>query len=263
MPSEIEPFLPGTVTFSQYLEQLDWIFIHHKVTDKEEQKITFLASCNTEVFTELKLLFPDRSLKAVSFSEICRALCKRYDKSESILRRRYKFYRREQGLSEKAEDFIRAVKQLADRCDFGEFKSQAIRDRLVFGIGDRDLQKRLIDKGDLTLSEAEQYIRNEDMLVLGSCHASGESSRTEANNEYRPTRSMDQLSDIASKKRHDRSRSRSFERRVESSSERKVRHCTYCNRVGHIRRFCFDLKRKKNRYSELNCILDDSSLDSV
>nr|XP_029724534.1 uncharacterized protein LOC115264690 isoform X2 [Aedes albopictus] len=110
------------------------------------------------------MIFPDRDLKLVPYKDICDALCKRYDQCESILRRRYKFYRREQGSSESAEDFIRAVKQLAERCDFGGFKSEAIRDRLVFGINDRDLQKRLMDKGDLTLRETEQLMLNDDIL---------------------------------------------------------------------------------------------------
>lgn len=250
--SDIEPFLPGTVPFSQHLEQLDWIFSHHKITDPEEKKITFLASCNTEVYSELKLLFPDRSLKRVSFSEICHALCRRYDKSESILRRRYKFYRREQGPAESSEDFIRAVKQLADRCEFGSFKSMAIRDRLVCGILDRDLQKQLLEKDDPSLNEIEQRVLDED--ILGSRHEpvrknDGEryklKTRKGINNKF-PSAETKSIS----RERNRRSRSRSHLGsplpRLEPVAARKAVRCTFCGKDGHTIKYCFSRNSKKN-----------------
>lgn len=250
--SDIEPFLPGTVPFSQHLEQLDWIFSHHKITDPEEKKITFLASCNTEVFSELKLLFPDRDLKRVTFSEICHALCRRYDKSESVLRRRYKFYRREQGSSESAEDFIRAVKQLADRCEFGSFKPMAVRDRLVCGILDRDLQKRLLEKDDPTLSETEQLILEED--ILGT-RREGHLTRNDGGDRYRHRRSKDKyhvvndrsISRDRSRRSRSRNRSKSPLSRLEPEADRKtLLRCTFCGRDGHTVKYCFD-KRSSDK----------------
>lgn len=250
--SEIEPFLPGTVPFSQHLEQLNWIFVHHKVDDPQEKKVAFLASCNTEVYTELKMIFPDRDLKLVPYKDICDALCKRYDQCESILRRRYKFYRREQGSSESAEDFIRAVKQLAERCDFGGFKSEAIRDRLVFGINDRDLQKRLMDKGDLTLRETEQLMLNDDILGSRSGQLSPVSSLDDHDvGSFGGSASKQSNSAVMKSVKRSRSpsvlRAGSVDRRKSMAPRapqmKKVITCTHCRRVGHTRRYCFDLKR--------------------
>lgn len=249
--SDIEPFLPGTVPFSQYLEQLDWIFSHHKITDSEEKKITFLASCNTEVFSELKLLFPDRSLKRVPFSEICHALTRKYDTSESVLRRRYKFYRREQGPTESSEDFIRAIKHLADRCEFGSFKQTAIRDRLVCGISDRDLQKRLLEKNDPSLGEIEQHISDEDILgprPEPTRNDGGDRPKQKAN---RGTKDLVHASGDSSlnRERNRRSRSRSPRRRVERESvpARKQMRCTFCGRDNHTFEYCFKRKNAVRR----------------
>lgn len=271
--SAIEPFLPGTVPFSQHLEQLDWIFVHHKITDPEEKKVSFLASCNTEVYTELKMLFPDRNLKVISFQEICNALCKRYDKSESILRRRYKFYRREQGPSEGAEDFIRAVKQLAERCDFGGFKSEAIRDKLVLGVGDRDLQKRLLDMGDLTLREAEQCLLFEDLQGSRFSSVSGGESNRDLDSVRSYTRHsvgkdlVYETRSGRSNRARSRSRSRSFNRRInETTSQRKaIFHCSFCNKDGHVRRYCYRLKDniRNGTISEPKRRLSDEILASV
>ncbi|XP_058445754.1 uncharacterized protein LOC131426939 [Malaya genurostris] len=161
--NQIEPFIPGTIPFAQFLEQLDWVFAHHKVTSPEEQKVSFLATCSREVYSELKLLFPGKDLKTVSFKEITDALKKRYDKTESDLIQRYKFYQRVQGPNESAEDFILAVKLQAEMCDFGEFKDMAIRDKLVCGISNKELQQRLFDEEDLTLAKAEKLIVNREL----------------------------------------------------------------------------------------------------
>ncbi|XP_058816781.1 uncharacterized protein LOC131680076 [Topomyia yanbarensis] len=178
--NQIEPFIPGTIPFAQFLEQLDWVFAHHKVTSEEDQKVSFLATCSREVYSELKLLFPGRDLKTVSFKEITGALRKRYDKTESDLIQRYKFYQRVQGPSESAEDFILAVKLQAEMCHFGEFKDMAIRDKLVCGISDKDLQQRLFDEEDLTLAKAEKLIVNRELAGARAKLISGNSNRNKS-----------------------------------------------------------------------------------
>ncbi|XP_058448857.1 uncharacterized protein LOC131428830 [Malaya genurostris] len=175
--NQIEPFIPGTIPFAQFLEQLDWVFAHHKVTSPEEQKVSFLATCSREVYSELKLLFPGKDLKTVSFKEITDALKKRYDKTESELVQRYKFYQRAQGPNERAEDFILAVKLQAEMCDFGEFKDMAIRDKLVCGISNKDLQQRLFNEEDLTLAKAEKLIVNRELAGARAKLISGDSTR--------------------------------------------------------------------------------------
>ncbi|XP_058448914.1 uncharacterized protein LOC131428872 [Malaya genurostris] len=174
--NQIEPFIPGTIPFAQFLEQLYWVFAHHKVTSPEEQKVSFLATCSREVYSELTLLFPGKDLKTVSFKEITDALKKRYDKTESDLIQRYKFYQRVQGPNE-SEDFILAVKLQAEMCDFGEFKDMAIRDKLVCGISNKDLQQRLFDEEDLTLAKAENFIVNRKLAGARAKLISGDSTR--------------------------------------------------------------------------------------
>lgn len=75
----------------------------------------------------------------------------------------YKFWTRRQGQFEKAVDFVLDVKNLAELCEFGEFKDRAIRDVLVIGIYDRNLQKRLFDEEDLSVAKVEKMIVNQEI----------------------------------------------------------------------------------------------------
>lgn len=74
-----EPFIPGSIPFSQYLEQLEWLFQHNNYTE-EKYKTSFLAICGTDVFSHLKLLFPGISLKDLTYKQITDKLKQHYDK---------------------------------------------------------------------------------------------------------------------------------------------------------------------------------------
>lgn len=69
------------------------------------------------------------------------------------------FCKRVQKLGEMAESFIRALYELSENCDFGETKSEHIRDRLVVSIRDEELLRRLQLMSDLTLETAVQKVR--------------------------------------------------------------------------------------------------------
>ena len=60
---------------------------------------------------------------------------------------------------ETAEHFITRLHRLAETCEFGELKSDMIRDRLVIGIRDGQLSERLQLESDLTLQKAEKLVR--------------------------------------------------------------------------------------------------------
>ena len=53
---------------------------------------------------------------------------------------------------------------LADNCDYGEFKDQMIRDRLVVGIRDNSLSERLQMDAELTLEKAMKTIRQREAV---------------------------------------------------------------------------------------------------
>lgn len=135
MTSVAEPYIPYSMPFSQYQEQLEWIFKHNDYPEVR-YKTSFLAVCGKEVFTELKRRFPGKNFNDLTYKQMTDELKKRYDKNDSAVVHSYKFWTKRQGRNESLEDFVITVKNLAERCDFGEFKDRAIRDMLVIGVID-------------------------------------------------------------------------------------------------------------------------------
>lgn len=255
--NQIEQFIPGASPFAQYLEQLEWVFAHHKVENDEDKKKAFLAACSREVYTELKKLFPGKDLKEETFVSITTALQKRYDKTDSDMTQRFKFYQRKQRENESAEDFILNVKQQAELCDFGQFKEMAIRDRLVCGLNDEVLQQRLFDEEDLTLAKVEKLIVNRELATVRAKLVTNNDMYREnvlnrvgdRNNKGYSAPSFRGRSRSRRRPGNWRERSRSFSagrgRRSPSAPSSRKFFCTHCRRSCHTRKYCFDLPENK------------------
>ena len=87
-------------------------------------------------------------LKA-KFRELCNPLT-------NVIIERHKFSTRFQEASEPVQNFITALKILADTCEFGTLKDSLIRDRIVCWVSSDALRKQLLKERDLTLHKAVQ-----------------------------------------------------------------------------------------------------------
>ncbi|XP_062699441.1 uncharacterized protein K02A2.6-like [Aedes albopictus] len=258
LTSIADPYVPYSMPFSQYQEQLEWIFKHNEFPE-DRYKTSFLAVCGKEVFIELKRLFPGKNFNELTYKQITDELKKRYDKNDSAVVHSYKFWTKRQGRNESLEDFVITMKNLAERCDFGEFKDRAIRDMLVIGVNDTQLQKRLCDEEDLSAAKAERLILNSEISASRTKQLNRDDDRrvsVVARLGHRP--------DISRSRNRFRSRSRSFDRNRTFSSRSRSNNkyqstrgsgkpvyvCSYCKKTGHTRKFCYRLHGKSPRKNQ-------------
>ena len=87
------------------------------------------------------------------------------------------FNKRDQLPDDSAESFIRVLYEMAERCDFGAAKDGVIRDRLVLGISENELSRRLQLKADLKWYDAITDIRQAEVV---KAQVSAQSSATKA-----------------------------------------------------------------------------------
>ena len=78
---------------------------------------------------------------------------------KNVIYERARFNRRNQQSGETAEQYIMALYELSEHCDYDEMKDEMIRDRLVVGIRDTTLSERLQMDPKLTLESAKKAIR--------------------------------------------------------------------------------------------------------
>ncbi|XP_062558594.1 uncharacterized protein LOC134223466 [Armigeres subalbatus] len=241
----VEPYLPSSIPFAQYVEQLEYVFLNNNVPETK-YKTSFLAVCGVTVFSEIKKLFPGAEVKNLTYQQIIEALKKRFDKCDSEVIHSYKFWSRRQGRSEKSEDFVIAVKVLAEQCGFGTFKDRAIRDLLVIGVYNRDLQKKLCDEDDLSAARAEKLILSHE---ISNNRTSVLKDNDENNVSIIARLGRKEVRSRSRQRYQDRNRSVSFSprKRLGSYADRKYDSnkpfylCSFCKRKGHTRKFCYKL----------------------
>ena len=84
---------------------------------------------------------------------------------KNVIYERARFNQRNQQSGETAEQYIMALYDLAQHCDYGEMKNEMIRDRLVVGIRDSSiLSEKLQLDSTLTLETAKKAIRQREAV---------------------------------------------------------------------------------------------------
>uniref|UniRef100_A0AAV2KDB0 ribonuclease H n=1 Tax=Knipowitschia caucasica TaxID=637954 RepID=A0AAV2KDB0_KNICA len=84
----------------------------------------------------------------------------------NVIFERYVFGNCRQDDSEPIDSFVTRLREKAASCDYGELREELIRDRLVLGISDEGVRRRLLREKDLTLSSAIDMCRGAEMTDI-------------------------------------------------------------------------------------------------
>jgi hypothetical protein len=158
----IGEFDPEEEPIHVYLKRVQ-LFMDANSVKKEKQKSVLLSVIGPKVYGILRSLLAPQlpSADDVSFDDIMGALKSHYDPKPSGIAERFHFYRRAQSSSESISEYVAELKRLATHC--ATFESQletALRDRLVSGLRQESLQKRLLAEKDLTFKKAVEIAKS-------------------------------------------------------------------------------------------------------
>ena len=144
---------------------------------KELRTATLLTCIGVEALETYKGLEWANEDEKVDIDIVLEKLETFYVGATNVIYERYNFNRRVQEPSESFEAYVVALRALAKSCNYGQLTDDFIRDRIVVGVRENSLRKKLLQTRDLTL-------RN----CIDICRAS------EATNQQ--LRSMSQTDDI-------------------------------------------------------------------
>ena len=90
---------------------------------------------------------------------------KHFVPKRNVMHERGRFFQIVQKSGETVEEFVRHLYETAEHCDFGDNKSEYLRDRLVLGMADRELSERLQLRSEgLTLEDAVHSARQSELV---------------------------------------------------------------------------------------------------
>ena len=151
----IEQFDAGTSDWPSYAARLDQFIAANGIEDPRKVA-TLLTVIGSPTFKLLQnLLAPDKPADK-SYNELCAALEAHLSPKPLIIAERYRFHKRDQRSGETIAQYIADLRRLARHCEYGNHLEDALRDRLVCGIHNNAICKRLLAEDNLDLKKAEQ-----------------------------------------------------------------------------------------------------------
>ena len=166
----------------------------------------------------------------LKFKDIWDTLKKHFSPQPIKIAERYRFYNRKQAEGESAADYLAQLLQLASTCQFGVFLDEALCDRLVCGVREPGVQRRLLAEADLTLKKAFQLIQGMEAAAKNAEEMQRENSIQQAATNV--VRSADTK---AKKLSCSRCLGTDYN---QATCKYRTAKCNRCHKVGHLARAC-------------------------
>ena len=148
--------------------------------ESEERQVSTLLYClgdtADDVLTSTNITEEDRK----KYDSVIVKFDDFFKVRKNVIFERAKFNRRNQLPGESAEKYITALYHLVETCDYGEFKEEMLRDRIVVGMRDIGLSERLQMDAKLTLDKVKRELRQKEAVQQQQQQLQAEpSARTE------------------------------------------------------------------------------------
>lgn len=150
---QLQQFQPEAESIGAYLERVDMYFLANDIA-REKKVPVFLSVIGGKTFSLLRDLLAPAKPHEKSLQELADTLRTHYEPKPLIIAERFYFHQRTQKATETVAEYVAELRRLATNCEFGEFLNDALRDRLVCGLRNPSIQKRLLSEAELKLAKA-------------------------------------------------------------------------------------------------------------
>ena len=162
---KVEEFDSSKEEWTQYVERLGHFFTANGITDAGKKRAVFLSIIGAATYKILRNLVSPVKPGDKSYAQLVDALSKHYKPIPSEIIERFKFHNRFRRAGESVGTYVAELRCLSEYCNFGGTLEVMIRDRLVCGINDSTIQKRLLAEPGLTYDKAVELSLSMEMAA--------------------------------------------------------------------------------------------------
>ena len=137
-----------------YVERLEHFFAANGISDGEKKRAVLLSVIGAATYKILRNVVSPSKPGEKTYAALVDALTQHFKPKPSEIVERFKFHSRVRKPGESVATYVAELRSLSEFCDFGDTLEVMIRDRLVCGINDGAIQKRLLAEPKLTYAKA-------------------------------------------------------------------------------------------------------------
>ena len=157
---KIEEFDSSQEDWPQYMERLGYFFDANGIESAEKKRAVLLTLIGAAAYKLLRNLVAPSKPGEKTYQELIQALTAHFSPTPSPIVCRFKFHSRCRQPGESIAVFVSQLRSLSENCGFGDTLEDVLRDRLVCGIRDDAIQKRLLAEHDLNFAKTVQLAQS-------------------------------------------------------------------------------------------------------
>ena len=240
----------------EYEDRLEQYFIANNLdgtdeADLNKKKAILLSSVGSETYSLVRKLCAPVKPAAKTFAELCQLLKDHQNPKPSVIMQRFRFNTRVRKQGETIAAYVAELRKLCEHCDYpADMIEEMLRDRLVCGVNNDQIQRRLLAESKLTYKSAIDHATAIETASRDLKDLQG--SRTSDVNRVQTQNKKSTSSGRRYQPQQMQASASSFPRKPcyrcdgdhDSESFRfKNTECHYCHKVGHIDKACKAKKR--------------------
>lgn len=211
------------------------------IEDGDRQRAILISVIGALTYSLLRNLLNPEKPKDKTYQQVVLILKNQFNPQPSEIVQRYKFDSRTRKPEESVTEYVAELRRLAQNCIYGAMLEEMLRDRIVCGINDDRIQRRLLVEANLTFDNALKIALSVEALnkniqdlqkpSSAGCHKVKSSpTPMHSKKDYRPNSWQCY-------------RCKGTNHRA-STCRYKSEKCHNCGKIGHIARACRNAKTK-------------------
>ena len=150
---KVDAFNESLKSGPSYMERLGLYFVANDVKEGEKKRVILLSSCGVSTYTIIRNLFAQDLPSMKSFKDIVTAAGKNFNLKPSSIVQCFRFNSRIWKEGESVAEFVSQLRHLSEHCEFSDTLDHMLCNRIVCGINDVRMQRRLLAEPGLTLAK--------------------------------------------------------------------------------------------------------------
>ena len=154
--ARLEQFDCSDGDWKAYQERLEQLFVVNEVEANDEagRRAALLTVCGRDAYNLLRTLCAPKKPSEESYANLCKKMEEHFNPKPSEVMQRFSFHSRMRTANETVVEYVAALRRIAADCNFGNQLDENLRDRLVCGVNDCAIQRRLLSESNLDLTKA-------------------------------------------------------------------------------------------------------------
>ena len=223
-------------TWKSYTERLTQYFTANDVESADKKRAILLSVCGPTTYQLIRNILAPVKPTERTFAQLVELVEHHRNPKPSVIVRRYNFNSRMKQPGESIADYTAELRKIAEDCAFGETLEDMLRDRIVCGISEPQLQRRLLAESELTYKTALEIAQSWEAAGTNTRDLQkSQASNSTVNRVVRPEQQSKHNQGASS---NSFTCSRCGGQHLASHCKYKQSKCHFCQKKGHLARVC-------------------------